>query len=39
LAGGRGIGHSEAENAKPEDLASDCELLLQVMVARAGVAG
>ncbi len=32
-----GISHNEAENAKPEDLAAGCELLLHVMVARAGV--
>jgi hypothetical protein len=29
----------EAENAKPEDLAAGSDLLLQVMVARAGVVG
>ena len=34
-----GVSHNEAENAKPEDLAAGCDLLLQVMVARAGVAG
>ena len=34
-----GISHNEAENAKPEDLAAGCEVLLQVLVARAGVAG
>jgi N-carbamoyl-L-amino-acid hydrolase len=34
-----GISHNEAENAKPEDLAAGCDLLLQVMVARAGLAG
>ena len=34
-----GISHSEAENAKPEDLAAGCDLLLQAMVERAGVAG
>jgi N-carbamoyl-L-amino-acid hydrolase len=34
-----GISHNEAENAKPEDLAAGCDLLLQAMVARAGVAG
>jgi N-carbamoyl-L-amino-acid hydrolase len=34
-----GISHSEAENAKPEDLAAGCDLLLQAMVARAGLAG
>ncbi len=32
-----GISHSEAENAKPEDLAAGCDLLLQAMVARAGM--
>jgi N-carbamoyl-L-amino-acid hydrolase len=34
-----GISHNEAENAKPEDLAAGCDLLLQAMVERAGVAG
>jgi len=34
-----GISHNEAENAKPEDLAAGCDVLLQAMVARAGVAG
>ena len=34
-----GISHNESENAKPEDLAAGCDLLLQVMVARAGVVG
>ncbi len=32
-----GISHNQAENAKPEDLAAGCDLLLEVMVARAGV--
>ena len=31
-----GISHNEAENAKPEDLAAGCDLLLQAMVERAG---
>jgi N-carbamoyl-L-amino-acid hydrolase len=33
-----GISHNEIENAKPEDLAAGCDVLLQVMLARAGVA-
>ncbi len=32
----KGISHNEAENAKPEDLAAGCDVLLQVMLARAG---
>ena len=35
----KGISHNEAENAKPEDLAAGCDVLLQVMVERAGAAG
>ncbi len=35
----KGISHNELENAKPEDLAAGCDVLLQVMVERAGVAG
>ena len=31
-----GISHNEAENAKLEDLAAGCDLLLQAMVERAG---
>ena len=34
----KGISHNELENAKPEDLAAGCDVLLQVMVERAGVA-
>ena len=34
-----GISHNETENAKPEDLAAGCDLLLQVMVAQAEVVG
>ena len=34
----KGISHNEAENAKPEDLAAGCDVLLQVMVERAGAA-
>jgi N-carbamoyl-L-amino-acid hydrolase len=34
-----GIGHYEAENAKPEDLAAGCDPLLPVMVERAGLVG
>ena len=33
-----GVSHNELENARPEDLAAGCNLLLQVMVERAGVA-
>jgi beta-ureidopropionase / N-carbamoyl-L-amino-acid hydrolase len=34
----RGISHNEAENAKPEDLAAGCDVLLRAMLSRAGVA-
>ncbi len=34
----KGISHSEAENAKPADLAAGCDVLLQVLLERAGVA-
>jgi len=33
-----GISHNEIENAKPEDLAAGCDVLLQVILGRAGVA-
>ena len=33
-----GISHNEIENAKPEDLAAGCNVLLEVMLERAGVA-
>ena len=33
----RGISHNEAENAKPDDLAAGCGVLLQVLLERAGV--
>ena len=33
-----GISHNEIENAKPEDLAAGCNVLLQVMLERAGTA-
>jgi N-carbamoyl-L-amino-acid hydrolase len=33
-----GISHNEIENAKPEDLAAGCNVLLQVVLERAGVA-
>lgn len=33
-----GISHNETENAKPEDLAAGCNVLLNVMLERAGVA-
>jgi N-carbamoyl-L-amino-acid hydrolase len=33
-----GISHNEIENAKPEDLAAGCDVLLQVMLERAGTA-
>ena len=32
-----GISHNEIENAKPEDLAAGCNVLLRVMLERAGV--
>src|SRR3954447_13679982 len=32
-----GISHNEIENAKQEDLASGCDVLLRVMLERAGV--
>jgi N-carbamoyl-L-amino-acid hydrolase len=32
-----GISHNETENAKPEDLAAGCNVLLQAVLARAGV--
>ena len=34
-----GISHNEIENAKQEDLAAGCDVLLEVMLERAGVAG
>lgn len=33
-----GISHNELENARPEDLAAGCDVLLHTIVARAGVA-
>lgn len=33
-----GISHNEIENAKPEDLAAGCNVLLQAVMARAGMA-
>jgi N-carbamoyl-L-amino-acid hydrolase len=33
----KGISHNEIENAKPEDLAAGCNVLLQVVLERAGV--
>ena len=33
-----GISHNERENARPEDLAAGCDVLLQAMVDRAGLA-
>ncbi len=35
----KGISHNEAENAKPEDLAAGCDVLLHVILERAGVRG
>ncbi len=32
----KGISHNEKENAKPEDLAVGCQVLLRVMLERAG---
>jgi len=31
-----GISHNEIENAKPEDLAAGCDVLLQAVLAQAG---
>lgn len=31
-----GVSHNELENARPEDLAAGCDVLMQVMVERAG---
>ena len=33
-----GISHNEAETATPEDLAAGCDVLLNAVVARAGIA-
>lgn len=33
-----GISHNELEDARPEDLAAGCDVLLQAMLERAGVA-
>ena len=33
-----GISHNEQETAKPADLAEGCDVLLQAVLARAGVA-
>ncbi|MGI9336551.1 MAG: M20/M25/M40 family metallo-hydrolase, partial [Gammaproteobacteria bacterium] len=33
-----GISHNERESARPEDLAAGCDVLMQAMLARAGVA-
>ena len=35
----KGISHNKAENAKPENLAAGCDVLLQVLLERAGAAG
>ncbi|MEM9684682.1 MAG: M20/M25/M40 family metallo-hydrolase, partial [Pseudomonadota bacterium] len=32
-----GISHNERENARPEDLAAGCDVLLQAMVDKAGL--
>ena len=34
-----GISHNEIENAKPEDLAAGCDVLLQAVLEKAGVIG
>ena len=34
-----GISHNERENARPQDLAAGCDVLLHAMLARAGRAG
>jgi N-carbamoyl-L-amino-acid hydrolase len=33
-----GISHNEIEDAKPDDLAAGCNVLLHAMLARAGIA-
>ncbi len=33
-----GVSHNEAESAKPEDLGAGCSVLLNAMLARAGIA-
>ncbi len=33
----RGISHNEQENARPEDLADGCSVLMRVLIERAGV--
>jgi N-carbamoyl-L-amino-acid hydrolase len=33
----RGISHNEKENARPQDLAAGCNVLLHVMLERAGI--
>ena len=33
-----GVSHNERENARPEDIAAGCDVLLHVMVERAGLA-
>jgi N-carbamoyl-L-amino-acid hydrolase len=33
----KGISHNEAENARPKDLCAGCDVLLQAILARAGV--
>jgi N-carbamoyl-L-amino-acid hydrolase len=33
-----GISHNEIENARADDLAAGCNVLLQVVLARAGAA-
>ena len=35
----KGISHNEKENAKPEDLAAGCDVLLHVILERAGIHG
>ena len=32
----KGVSHNEKENAKPEDLAAGCDVLLRVVLGRAG---
>lgn len=34
----KGISHNEKENARPQDLAAGCDVLLHVLLGRAGIA-
>jgi N-carbamoyl-L-amino-acid hydrolase len=34
-----GVSHNEKENARPADLAAGCDVLMHVILHRAGLAG